>query len=351
MFQQPRPPLAIVILAGGTGGRMNSNCPKPLHKLAGASLLRHALHTAEALLPRRCVVVVSADAKDVAAAVRRLSPEVIIAVQPRACGTGNAALCGLSALGGFEGRIVVLYADTPLTRPNTLRELIAAPGRVAVLGFDTPHPFRYGRLIRNEAGFLERIVESGEASAAEAAVTLCNSGVMAFDASDARRWLPALSDDNSRREYFLTDVVSIARSEGKDCSVVLCEQDEARGVNSRVELAEAEAAFQRRARVEAMQSGVTMTAPETVFFSFDTKLGRDITIGPNVVFAPGVTVEDDVEISAFAYLADCVVRRGSLVEPIGRITEAKTALATSRCLTDPRSWMRPSDRIRDDLGV
>lgn len=343
MFEQPLPPLAIVILAGGTGGRMNSNRPKPLHKLAGASLLRHALRTAEALAPQRCVVVVSADGTDVATAARRLNPEVIIAVQPRACGTGNAALCALSALVGFEGRIMVLYADTPLTRPETLSNLVAAPGWVAVLGFETSHPFRYGRLIRNEDGCLERIVESGDANAAEAAVTLCNSGVMAFDTADARRWLPALSDDNFRKEYFLTDVVGHARSEGKDCSIVLCEVDEALGVNSRAELAAAEAAFQRRARAQAMENGVTMIAPETVFFSIDTQLGRDITIGPNVVFAPGVTIENDVEISAFAYLADCVIRRGSFVEPHTR-QGAKEWSMSDQMIADIDGLRKPMDR-------
>ncbi|WP_146592267.1 NTP transferase domain-containing protein [Puniceibacterium confluentis] len=315
MFDVSRNPLAVVILAGGTGGRMNSKRPKPLHKLAGASLLQHALRTAKALLPQRRVVVVGADAPDVAAMARRLDPEAQIAVQPRSCGTGNAALCALPALTGFQGRVLVLYADTPLTRPETLKKLVGAPGVVAALGFETPCPFRYGRLILNDSGGLERIVESGDATEAEAAVTLCNSGVMAFDAEGARRWLPALTDDNCRNEYFLTDVVALARSEGGACAVVVCDADEALGVNSRAELAAAEAAFQRRARYQAMENGVTMAAPETVYFSYDTRLGRDVTIGPHVVFAPGVTVRDEVEITAFACLADCVIQRGTRIKP------------------------------------
>ncbi len=318
MFEVHQTPLAIVILAGGTGGRMNSNLPKPLHSLAGASLIHHALRTADVLSPQRCVVVVGTDGADITQAVAKLAPDAQIVVQSETCGTGNAALCALSALDGFEGRILVLYADTPLIRPETLRKLVEAPGAVAALGFETPSPYRYGRLIRDPKGGLDRIVESGDATAAEAAVTLCNSGVMAFDAAGARRWLPALSNDNSRNEYYLTDVVGLARSDGQSCAVVVCDADEALGINTRAELAVAEAAFQQRARSEAMAKGVTIAAPDTVYLSFDTQLDRDVTIGPYVVFGPGVVVEQDVEIAAFAFLAHCRIRRGAFVQPFAQ---------------------------------
>lgn len=315
------PPLAVVILAGGTGGRMNSARPKPLHSLAGTSLLHHTIRAARALAPRHLAVVVGAEALAVSRAVRDLAPEARIAVQPKACGTGNAALCALSVLDGFKGRILVLYADTPLTRPATLRKLVEAPGAVAALGFETATPYRYGRLIRDASGGLDRIVEACDATPAEAAVTLCNAGVMAFDAEGAGRWLPALSNDNDRGEYFLTDLVALARAEGRPCAIVVAEADEALGVNSRAELAAAEAAFQRRARSEALEGGATMIAPETVYFSYDTQIGRDVMIGPHVVFAPGVTVEDEVVISPFACFANCALRRGTRTEPFAGLRE------------------------------
>lgn len=318
MFEVHQTPLAVVILAGGTGGRMNSNIPKPLHALAGTSLIHHAMRTARELSPQLCVVVVGTDGGAVSKAARKLDPDAQIVVQPKTCGTGNAALCALSALDGFEGRILVLYADTPLIRAETLRRLVDAPGAVAALGFETPKPYRYGRLIRNDSGGLDRIVESGDATTAEAAVTLCNSGVMAFDAGGARRWLPVLSNDNSRNEYYLTDVVGLARSDGQDCAVVVCDADEALGINTRAELAVAEAAFQHRARSEAMAAGVTIAAPDTVYFSYDTQLGRDVMIGPYVVFGPGVVVEDEAEIAAFAFLSNCLIQRGAMVHPFAQ---------------------------------
>jgi bifunctional UDP-N-acetylglucosamine pyrophosphorylase/glucosamine-1-phosphate N-acetyltransferase len=313
-----RTPTALVILAAGSGTRMRSSLPKPLHAVGGLPLLGHVLAAAATLNPERLVAVVGEGGPQVAAAVRGLAPGALIAEQPERRGTGDAVRAALPALEGFAGRVIVLYADTPFLRPETVAALAASPAAVTVLGFEAAAPGGYGRLIV-EGGSLARIVEAADASPAERAVTLCNAGVMAFDLEPARRWLAQLSNDNAKGEYYLTDLVGLARAEDASCAVVQCPEAETLGVNSRAELAAAEAVFQTRARAAAMADGATLTVPETVFLAHDTRLGRDVTIGPNVVFGPGVTVEDGVEIGAFCHLEGCVLRSGAAVGPFARL--------------------------------
>lgn len=312
-------PVALVILAAGAGTRMRSNRPKPLHEVGGISMLGHVMAAGATLDPTRCVVVVGEGADQMAAATRALDPKATIVEQPERLGTGHAVCCALPALEGFEGRIIVLYADTPFLRPETLAALARSPASVTVLGFDAAEPGSYGRLIREKDGGLARIVEAADATEAERHVTLCNAGVMAFDARPGRGWLAQLRNDNTKGEYYLTDLVALARAEKAPCAVVACPEAETVGVNSRAELAKAEALFQQRARAAAMAGGATLIAPETVFFSHDTRLGHDVIIGPNVVFGPGVTVENGVEIGAFCHLEGCILRNGAAVGPFARL--------------------------------
>jgi bifunctional UDP-N-acetylglucosamine pyrophosphorylase/glucosamine-1-phosphate N-acetyltransferase len=316
------PPVAVVVLAAGKGERMRSARPKPLHAVAGAPMLAHVLAAAQTLAPERLAVVVGHGGAEVAAAAERLRPGVAIVEQAERLGTGHAARLALEALPGFDGAVFVLFADTPFLRGETLaamRDRLAAGAGVVALGFERAAPGAYGRLIRGADGGLERIVEAADATEAERAVTLCNSGVMAFAAGPGRRWLPGLSAANAKGEYYLTDIVAAARAEGRDGAVVVCDEAETLGVNDRADLAAAEAAFQARARAEAMAAGATLIAPETVFLAFDTRLGRDVTVGPNVVFGPGVTVEDGVEIGAFCHIEGATVRAGARVGPFARL--------------------------------
>ena len=310
---------ALVILAAGSGTRMRSALPKPLHAVGGLPLIGHVLAAGATLAPERLVLVVGEGGAQVAAAARALAPEALVVEQPVRQGTGDAVRCALPALEGFAGRVIVLYADTPFLQPETLAALAASPGAVSVLGFEAAVPGGYGRLIRDADGGLARIVEAADATEAERAVTLCNAGVMAFDLAPARGWLSELSNDNAKGEYYLTDLVGLACADGQPCAVVQCAETETLGVNSRAELAQAEAVFQSRARAAAMAGGTTLTAPETVFFSHDTQLGRDVTVAPNVVFGPGVTVEDGVEIGAFCHLEGCTLRSGAAVGPFARL--------------------------------
>ncbi|WP_333834608.1 bifunctional UDP-N-acetylglucosamine diphosphorylase/glucosamine-1-phosphate N-acetyltransferase GlmU [Rubrimonas sp.] len=324
----PAAPIALVVLAAGLGTRMRSDVPKPLHRVGGLPLIGWALAAARPLAPARTVVVVGPGAAGdaVGAAARGFAPDAAIAVQAAQRGTGDAAAAALPALAGFAGTLLVIYADTPHLRADTLAAMAAARAEgagVVALGFEPAEPGGYGRLIEgppiNGLAGLARIVEARDATAEERAVRLCNAGAMALDAGRVPEWLARLEPRNAQGELYLTDVAALARGEGRRCAVVRCAAEEAMGVNGRAELAAAEAVFQTRARAAAMEAGATLAAPETVFLSHDTRLGRDVTVGPDVVFGPGVTVEDGAEIRAFSHLEGCVVRRGALVGPFARL--------------------------------
>lgn len=311
-------PVAVVILAAGQGSRMQSDLPKVLHRLAGVPLVGHALAAARSLEPEQMIVVAGHGADRVGRAVADLEPEARIVLQSEQLGTGHAVRQTLPELEGFEGRVVVLYGDTPFIGQDTLAALAGHSADIVVLGFEAEDPGRYGRLVLGPRG-LERIVEYKDADAATRAIALCNSGVMALDASLLRQLITRLRNDNASGEYYLTDLVELARAEGCHADVVTCDESETLGINTRAELAAAEAAFQARARRAALEDGVTLSDPSTVWFALDTVIGRDTVIGQNVVFGPGVTVESGAEILPFCHLTGCHVSAGATVGPFARL--------------------------------
>ena len=312
--------LSLVILAAGLGSRMNSERPKVLHPLGGAPLLAHAMRAGAALGPGRVVVVTGHGAEAVAAAARAQDPEVVVVHQAEQLGTAHAVAQSREALAWAGGDVLVLYGDTPFVRPETLEAMREARARhaVVVLGFEAADPGRYGRLVMI-GDMLERIVEFKDASPAEQAIRLCNSGVICADAAMLFDLVAAVGNRNASGEYYLTDIVEIARARGLSVGMVRCDESETLGINTRAELAAAEAAFQARARAEALDNGVTLIAPETIHFALDTVIGRDAVVGPNVVFGPGVTIESEAEIRAFCHLEGCHVSRGAVVGPFARL--------------------------------
>lgn len=314
--------VAAVVLAAGLGTRMKSDLPKVMHPVCGKPMLGHVLDLLDDLgIDRR--VVVSGPGMD-AVAVLAEAAGAAVAVQVDRLGTAHAVLAAKPALADFSGDILVVFGDTPLVEAETvaaaldLRKGADAPA-VVVLGFDEEEPGAYGRLILDDDGNLLRIVEAKDASDDELAVTLCNSGVMLIDGAIAWRLLGAIGNANAKGEYYLTDVVGLARAEGRTCAVVEGGAEEFLGVNSRADLALVEAIAQDRLRAEALAQGVTMTDPHTVYFSTDTQLGRDVTIEPFVVFGPGVVVDDGVTIKAFCHFENARVARGATLGPYARL--------------------------------
>lgn len=312
--------VSLIVLAAGMGTRMNSDLPKVLHKVAAAPLLHHALAAGRALEPSRIVVVTGHGAEEVARAAAAYDEAAECVVQEPQLGTAHAVAQAAPLLAGATGEAIVLYGDTPFIRPETLGAMLAARSEhaVVILGFEARDPGRYGRLIVN-GNSLERIVEYKEASEAERLVTLCNSGVVCADVQTLLSLVAEVGNANTAGEYYLTDIVELARRRGLSAGVVICDEAETLGVNTRQQLAEAEAAFQARARAEALENGVTLTAPETVFFALDTHVGRDAIIGPHVLFGPGVTIESGAEIKGFCHLEGCHVSRGADVGPFARL--------------------------------
>ncbi|WP_424179474.1 bifunctional UDP-N-acetylglucosamine diphosphorylase/glucosamine-1-phosphate N-acetyltransferase GlmU [Yoonia sp. TsM2_T14_4] len=311
---------AVIILGAGLGTRMNSDLPKVLHPIAGAPMLVHAMQAAMVLDPARRLVVAGYEAAQVEKAALAHDPDVTVVVQAEQLGTGHAVAQAQAALADFVGDALVLYGDTPFIRPDTLEAMMEARQThdIVVLGFEVEDPARYGRLILTD-GQLDRIVEYKDATEAERAVTLCNSGVIAADAATLFDLVAAIGNDNAAGEYYLTDIIAIARARGLTATVVECAEAETLGINSRFELAQAEALFQNGARMTALDDGVTLIAPETVYFAYDTVIGRDAVIEPNVVFGPGVTVESGATIRAFSHLEGCHVSRGAIVGPYARL--------------------------------
>lgn len=311
---------ALIILGAGMGTRMNSDMPKVLHEIAGAPMLVHAMKSGAALDPEATIIVAGHGAELVEKAAKAYDPDVIMALQSEQLGTAHAVSQAQVALADFDGDALVLYGDTPFIRPETLAAMAAArlTHDIVVLGFEAADPGRYGRLIMQDDQ-LDRIVEFKDASDDERSVSLCNSGVIAADASVLFDLISEVGNGNAAQEYYLTDIIGIARSRGLTATVVRCNEAETLGINARSELAQAEALFQQNARATAMEDGVTLAAPETVFFAHDTVIGRDTVIEPNVVFGPGVTVETGATIRAFSHLEGCHVSRGGIVGPYARL--------------------------------
>ena len=314
-------PLAIV-LAAGKGTRMKSRRAKVLHEIGGRSMLAHVLAAVGGGGSARAAVVVADGAQDVADVARASVEGAQVFVQHEQRGTADAVLSARAAIGAHEGPVFVLFGDTPLVRPETIsamRRELAGGANVVVLGFEAADPTGYGRLLCDDAGNLVAIREHRDASEAERAVRLCNSGVMGFKCPDLVGLLERIGNDNAKGEFYLTDIVEIARGDGLVFRVTTCAEEETLGVNSRAQLAAAEAVFQARARAEAMEGGATLVAPETVWFSFDTVLGPDVVVEPNVVFGPSVTVEEGARIRANSHLEGAIVRAGAIVGPYARL--------------------------------
>ena len=310
---------ACVILCAGQGTRMKSALPKVLHQVAGLPMVGHVLQTAGQLQMEEKIVVVGPNMPEVTKVVHSLDMDAQIAVQAEALGTGHAVRAAEEALEGFDGLVFVLYGDTPLIQAETLRAMTMSDATVTVLGMRPKDPAAYGRLIVDETGNLTRIVEFKEANVQERSVNLCNSGVMAVQAKDLWRYLAQIKNDNSKGEYYLTDLVELAVAEGKSCAVVEAPEESLLGVNDRIDLARAEAAWQQQRRAEIMRSGVTMTMPETVRFSHDTEVASDVVIEPYVVFSSGVEVESGVHIKAFSHMEGAVIHKKAIIGPYARL--------------------------------
>jgi bifunctional UDP-N-acetylglucosamine pyrophosphorylase/glucosamine-1-phosphate N-acetyltransferase len=309
-----------VVLAAGEGTRMRSLRPKALHAVGGRSLIAHVLAAAGRKGAQTAVVIGPGQAA-VAAEVKRVDPAAEVYVQTERRGTAHAVLAARKAIARGVGEILIVLADTPLITPATLDRLMRALGAgagVAVLGFRPSDPAGYGRLVV-EGGELVAIREEKDAKPAERALTLCNAGAMALDGRHALAILDKIDDRNAKREFYLTDAVAIARAMGLKVVVIETEEDEVRGINTRAQLAEAEAVLQRRLRQQWMEAGVTMVAPETVFLSADTKLAKDVVIEPHVVFGEGVVVEEGALIRSFSHLEGAHVGRGARVGPFARL--------------------------------
>ncbi len=317
-------PLSFIILAAGQGTRMGSERPKVLHPLAGAPLLVHTLKTAAAMAADKTVVVAGHGADLVRQTVAAHAPDTEVVVQARQLGTADAVKAARPALanGSAAGDSIVLYGDTPFIRPETLAKMQTERSNgaaVVVLGFRARDPGRYGRLILDQGGALQKIVEAKDATPQQLALDFCNSGVICAPTALLFELLQNVDNKNASGEYYLTDIVALARARNLACAAVACDESETQGINSRAELARAEAVFQDRARQSALANGVTLSAPETVFFAHDTVIGRDVEIGPNVVFGPGVTVESGVTLRPFCHLEGCHVSQGAIIGPFARL--------------------------------
>ncbi|EIZ78787.1 bifunctional protein GlmU [Novosphingobium sp. Rr 2-17] len=315
-------PLAIVVLAAGKGTRMKSDLHKVLHPIAGRPMIEHLLASAAELAPQRSVVVAGHGREQLEKA---LGGRAAIAVQEPQLGTGHAVQQAEAALADFEGDVLILYGDVPFVRADTMRAMIErlhapdAPA-VVVLGFEPQDPLQYGRVLAHDDGRIAMMVEYKDANEEQRACRLCNSGLMAVKSADLFGLLARVGNDNAQGEYYLVDIVNVASLEGRACAVIVTDDpDEVGGINSRGELAEAEGRWQKQRRIQAMADGATLIAPETVFFAWDTRLGRDVMVEPNVVFGPGVTVADNVVIHAFSHLEGATLETGVAIGPYARL--------------------------------
>ncbi len=322
----------FIVLAAGEGVRMRSGRPKVLHDVAGRTMLAHALTAAREAGATDIAVVVGPEREDVEAAARDTAPGVEVFVQRQRRGTADAVLAAREAIAHGYDDIVIAYADIPLIRGETLAALRAGlvdGADLVALGFAAPDPTGYGRLIERD-GRLAAIREHKDATEAERAQRLCNAGPMAFGGAHALAMLDAVTPDNAQREYYLTDLVEIANARGLVARAIKVDSVEAMGVNDRVQLAAAEAAMQARLRKQAMLGGATLVAPETVFLSWDTSIGRDALIEPHVVIGPGVAIEDGAVIHSFSHLEGARIAGGASVGPFARLRPGADIAAKAR---------------------
>jgi bifunctional UDP-N-acetylglucosamine pyrophosphorylase / glucosamine-1-phosphate N-acetyltransferase len=312
---------AAIILAAGQGTRMRSPLPKVLHRVGGRTMLDHAVDSAIELGCTRVVVVAGSHSPSVIAAAAARVGRENVAIQDPPKGTGHAVQAARAALAGFDGDVVVTYADTPLLDAKGVEPVFAClrgGADLAVLGFEAADPKAYGRLIMDHSGLL-RIVEAADADGPALQIKKCNSGVMAASASLMFDLLSELTNANAKGEYYLTDIVAIARQRGLAVKATFTDETRVLGVNSQAELSVAEQVFQRARRLRAFADGVAMAAPDSVFFAWDTQIAAGAMIEPYVVFGPGVTVETGAVIRAFSHLEGATVREGAEVGPYARL--------------------------------
>ena len=317
--------LLTITLAAGMGTRMRSAIPKVLHPIGGRSMLAHVLSLADELGAVENVVVLGPELEQ---KQENVLPENIPAktfIQKERLGTAHAVSAAIDPIRDHDGNIIILYGDTPLLTIETLRKLtnrLDEGADVVVLGFESVDPTGYGRLVQSPDGSLIAIREHKDATASEREITLCNSGVFGFKANKLPDLLARINNENANQEYYLTDTVELAKADGLDLAIVTCDELEVLGVNSRSQLSFAEKIYQRRLRSEVMAGGATLLDPESVYFSFDTKIGQDVLIEPNVFFGPGVTVADNVHIKAFCHLEQTSIGRGAAIGPYARLRPA-----------------------------
>jgi bifunctional UDP-N-acetylglucosamine pyrophosphorylase/glucosamine-1-phosphate N-acetyltransferase len=313
---------AVIILAAGQGTRMRSDTHKVLHPIASRPLLLHLLDRVDALGADKRVVVVGKGRDQVEQALD--GRDVLIAHQAEQLGTAHAVQQAAEALADYEGPVLILYGDTPFVETDTLRRMLdrldrdGGPG-VVVLASSPADPLKYGRIILGQGDHIAKMVEFKDATEEERAVRLCNSGMMAVRAKDLFRWLDQVDNDNAAGEYYLPDIVNIAAQEGREAVVIEGDPYEAAGVNSRAELAHLELEWQRRRREQVLDEGATLIDPESVWFAYDTRLGRDVTVEPHVVFGPGVKVADGATIHAFSHIEGASIGAKSSIGPFARI--------------------------------
>jgi bifunctional UDP-N-acetylglucosamine pyrophosphorylase/glucosamine-1-phosphate N-acetyltransferase len=315
-------PLAAVILAAGKGTRMKSDLHKVLHPIAGRPMIEHLLESVQSLEPERTVIVVGNQREQLEA--RLAGPGIDFAVQEPQLGTAHAVRQAEAALAGFQGDVLILSGDAPFIRARTMRLMLGAlqgepDAAMVALGFRPGDSAAYGRIVAGEDGRIARIVEHKDASEEERAIGLCNANIFAVRAPDLWPLLARVGNQNVQSEYYLPDIVNLAAADGRPALLVECEPAEAIGPNSRGEFAAAEALWQARRRAEAMAEGATLIAPETVWFAFDTRVGRDVTIEPNVFFGPGVSIADGARIRAFSHIEGATIASGAEIGPYARL--------------------------------
>ena len=324
---------AVIILAAGQGTRMRSDTHKVLHPIASRPLLLHLLDRVDALGADKRVVVVGKGREQVEAAIA--GRDVAIAVQSEQKGTGHAVQQAADALADYDGPVIILYGDTPFVEIATLGRMLdrldgeGGPG-VVVLASSPADPLKYGRIILGDKDHIARMVEYKDATEEERAVRLCNSGMMAVRSKDLFRWLCKVGNDNAAGEYYLPDIVNIAAAEGREAVVIEGDPYEAAGVTSRAELAHLELEWQRRRREQVLDEGATLIDPESVWFAFDTRLGRDVTVEPHVVFGPGVSIADGAVIHAFSHIEGATIGTKASIGPFARIRPGTSLGASSR---------------------
>ncbi|WP_421861749.1 bifunctional UDP-N-acetylglucosamine diphosphorylase/glucosamine-1-phosphate N-acetyltransferase GlmU [Parvibaculum sp.] len=313
--------LSTVILAAGKGTRMKSRLPKVLHEIAGRPMLGHVLASVDALDGVRTVLVVGPGMDEVSRYAKSVDPETVIAIQQEPRGTGDAARSASSNVSSASDVVLVLFGDTPLVRSETLAHMVdqcRKASDIVILGFEAVDPTGYGRIVALD-GEVARIVEHKDANEAELAIRHCFGGPMAVRAAHFSSLLAKLTDDNAQGELYLTDIVALGRAAGLYCSAVFCKESDIQGVNSRAQLASAEATMQERLREAAMAGGVTFLDPATAYLSFDTRFGQDVVVGQNVVFGPGCEIADGVTIKAFSHLEGAIVAESAEIGPFARI--------------------------------